>query len=247
MKSSLSIIILLFIFILYSSCKEAKEQVQEKSVPVENKVEESQKEKQPEAPVIPSISLPEGYTKLADVMGNLDKDEDQERVIVYETPREGEMGTEREIRVYKLTYDDTWSLWHKSTKAVLSSRHGGMMGDPFEGVKIERKCIVIEHFGGSREKWGYVHRYRRQDKEWKLIGASVRYGAPCDFWDYFDYNLSTGKIAVKKEREDCDDEANSTREEYTITHKLPELPLMKRFYPGNNELKTEKDEETFYY
>lgn len=232
----------IWVFIFSHSCTETQ--------PVEEKVviaQDSVKPKQPEAPQNDSIAVPEGYTRLADVRGNLDKEEGDERVIVYDTPREAEMGTEREIRIYKQAYDGFWSLIHKSTRAVLSSTHGGMMGDPFEELRIERRCIVIEQFGGSREKWNYTHRYRYQNQQWELIGASIRYGAPCDYWDEFDYNLSTGNIHVKKQVEDCDDESKGSLVEYTATHKLDQLPIMDTIYPGNNLVETNQEGDSFYY
>lgn len=36
-----------------------------------------------------------------------------------------------------------------------------------------------------------------QNENWYLIGAKTSYGAPCDFWETLDYNLSTGDAIVK--------------------------------------------------
>jgi len=121
------------------------------------------------------------------------------------------------------------------------------MGDPFEDVRIERGSIVIDHFGGSREKWNYTHRFRFQKGGFELIGASVRFGAPCDYWDHFDYNLSTGRIDIKMEKEDCDNEENNKEKAFTFTEKKEKLPQMDGFYPGNNEVSHSESGASFYY
>ena len=70
---------------------------------------------------------------------------------------------------------------YKAIGGVLPSEHGGMMGDPFEGLSIDRKCIVIHHFGGSRDKWKYTHRFRNQNRDWELVGSTIQFGAVCDY------------------------------------------------------------------
>ena len=62
-----------------------------------------------------------------------------------------------------------------------------------------------DHFGGSRWKWNYTHRYRFQNNDWQLIGATINYGTPCDYSFTFDYNLSTGNIIYEKDTEFCND------------------------------------------
>jgi len=144
---------------------------------------------------------PNSFKILDEIEGDLDKDGVSEKVIVYDTEKETDFGTERQIYIYKKN-NDKWELWEKSIGAILPSQHGGMMGDPFEGISIERNCIVINHFGGSRQKWNYTHRFRYQSGDFQLIGATVTFGSPCDYFFTFDYNLSNGKINYEKETED---------------------------------------------
>ena len=197
---------------------------------------------------LPPIPVPSGFKKLGEATGNLDDDPTPERVVVYDTEVETQMGTQRQIYVYQAG-EKEWKLWHKSTGAVLPSQHGGMMGDPFDGITIERGAIVINHFGGSRQKWHYTHRFRHQGGGWELIGATIHYGAPCDYWEDLDYNLSTGKALYTKEVEDCDKEGEEAiaKEEKTFTRKLTRLPSMDGFYPGDTEMKIPGTEESMWY
>jgi hypothetical protein len=93
-------------------------------------------------------------------------------VIVYDTNIEAEIGTERHIYIYKKN-DDSWEVWGKSNGAIQLELQGGMMGDPFEGNLIDENCIVINHFGGSRQKWSYIHRFKFKNGAFKLIGATT--------------------------------------------------------------------------
>ncbi len=214
MKKRLSIYILvLFIFSL-ASCK-------------------SQENKKSEI-----IQIPKSFKILAETEGDIDEDGISEKVIVYDTEKETDLGTERQIFIYKIN-SDKWELWKKSVGAILPSQHGGMMGDPFEGISIERNCIVINHFGGSRQKWNYTHRFRFQSGEFQLIGAAVNFGSPCDYFFTFDYNLSNGKIKYEKETEDCENE-NSKIEKEEMIRKLETLPTMNGFYPGNYGIEISK-------
>ncbi|WP_419699572.1 hypothetical protein [Mucilaginibacter sp. NFX135] len=86
---------------------------------------------------IADIVIPTGFKKLMETKGDLDKDGIPELVVVFDTPKKVELGTERQLWIYKQN-GSTWKLWHKSIGPVLSSEHGGMMGDPFESVTIER-------------------------------------------------------------------------------------------------------------
>ncbi|WP_052158165.1 hypothetical protein [Lacinutrix jangbogonensis] len=191
------------------------------------------------------IRTPETFKILNEIEGDLDKDGVSEKIIVYDTEKETDFGTERQIYIYKKN-NIKWELWKKSASAILTSEQGGVMGDPFEGISIDRNCLVINHFGGSRQKWNYTHRYRYQSGDFQLIGATVNSGAPCDYFETFDYNLSNGKISYEKETEDCENESAKTEKKEMI-RKLETLPSMDGFSPGSNKLTFPKSETTIYY
>ena len=198
--------------------------------------------------IVDTVATPRNYIKLAQAFGDLDKDNKDELVIVFDTGRAGEMGTERELCIYKKA-SGIWKFRKKFAGVVLPSRHGGTMGDPFQKVKIERGCIVIDHFGGSREKWSYTHRYRFQQNQWCLIGATINFGAQCDYFWKYDYNLSTGKIAAVHTTEKCDDNdkiISDTNEKFSFSKPVQKPVLMDSFVPGETLVKVTKGAE-FYY
>ncbi len=194
-----------------------------------------------------------GKTLLLETKGDLNRDGIEELVYILDTGKELSdegLGSAREIQIFKQN-NDAWQLWHRSEGAVLSSAHGGMMGDPLDGVSIVNNTLVIEHFGGSRDKWHYTHKYRFQNEDWYLIGATIAHFAPCDFNDSYDYNLSTGKLLVAEERfdinsDDCDSKGKSKH----FALKRAHAPIkMDGFYPGDNEVALPKSSHygSFYF
>ncbi|CAJ1823222.1 hypothetical protein [Aeromonas hydrophila] len=186
---------------------------------------------------------------IGEAMGDLDKDGIDEKVIVLDTGLDGEIGTQRTLLIYKKK-QDKWVLWHSSQGPILDSAHGGMMGDPFISVDIQRGAIVIDHFGGSRHKWSYIHRYRFNNKSWYLIGATVNYGAPCEGFFEFDFNVTTGKATYKTYQDGCENEdisPNFKTEQRDISIPVTKPIEMDEFYPGSNKLDIKEIGKEIYY
>lgn len=194
------------------------------------------------------LPAPAGFTKLKEADGDLDKDGIPEHIVVFDTKKETDFGTERQLYIYK-KQGQRWKLWHKSTGVVLPSEHGGSIGDPFEGIEVQRGCLVIYHFGGTTSRWTYTHRYRFQHNNWYLIGATINVTNPnC----HYDYNLSTGNINADV----CLDwkrDANAVGDDsfncYSISFKyLPgNVILMDGFEPGEHEVKIPGKDDSFYF
>ena len=80
---------------------------------------------------------------------------------------------------------------------------GECMGDPYGEMEIKSGILLITQHGGSSWKWASTDKYRYQDGAFYLIGYTSAYGKPCEYWEAIDFNLSTGKMVVEKEYEDC--------------------------------------------
>lgn len=177
------------------------------------------------------IELPAGYSIIGESSGDLNKDKIAEKVVVINTDRNTDLGTKREIHIYKIANNE-WELWHRSIGAVLPSEHGGMMGEPFVDVKIENGTVTFEHFGGSRQKWKTIHRFRFQNNDWFLIGTTMENASLCEEVETFDYNLSTGQVVYQRAFETCDhtEERKTTKvDKENFVYKLNSLPKMAGF------------------
>ncbi|AIZ42455.1 hypothetical protein [Cellulophaga baltica] len=152
------------------------------------------------------LPIPDNYSVVDSVSGDLDKDSIAELVVAYNTGPENEIdGIPRELIVYKLK-NNKWTEWKKSGQALYGSKDGGMMGDPFGEIEIKNGILLISQNGGSSWKWGFTDKYRFQNGEFYLIGYSSIAGKLCEYWKDVDFNLSTGKMIIKKEYEECETE-----------------------------------------
>lgn len=192
------------------------------------------------------IEIPDHYEPIDSTKGDLDGDGIAEKVVVYESDIQTNLGTERHIYIFK-KINQNWSIWEKTIGAILPSEHGGIMGDPFQKIDIIRNCIVIDHFGGSREKWNYTHRYRFQNDNFHLIGATISIESPCDYFENFDYNLSTAKASYSIKKDNCKNGAKKEKLKKEFSLQLQQLPLMNGFYPGNNNSFVPDSTISIYY
>lgn len=176
------------------------------------------------------IPIPENYSIVDSTSGDLDKDIIKELVVAYNAGPENETdGVPRELIIYKLK-NNKWTAWKKSRQALYGSRDGGMMGDPFGEIKIENGILTIIQNGGSAWKWGVTDKYRFQDGAFYLIGYSSTSGQPCEYWEEVDFNLSTGKMTVKKAYEECQGEKQEIykRENETFFEKELKITMQHR-------------------
>ena len=147
------------------------------------------------------IPTPEGYQIVDEKEGDLTMDGIPEKVIVFNTNDSTDVGTIREIQVYKKT-GNKWELLASSKNAIGKSKDGGMDGDPFESIEITGGILIINQSGGSSWKWFKTDKYKFQDGKLLLIGFTNNYGKPGEYFENIDFNLVTGKIIYAKEYED---------------------------------------------
>lgn len=100
-------------------------------------------------------------------------------------------------------------------QALLGKYDGGVIGDPFEGVRIEKGVLSVRHYGGGGWQWSVVSKFRYQQGDFYLIGAtySQRHNVedecpnlggdhrPGD--KYRDENLLTGAFVSAEVSQDC--------------------------------------------
>jgi hypothetical protein len=180
-----------------------------------------------------TIPVPANYSIVDTVSGDLDKDLVSELVVAYNTGPENGIegeGVPRALIIYKRN-GKAWKEWKSSAQALYGSQDGGMMGDPYGDMEITNGVLHVIQNGGSSWKWGFTDKYRFQDGEFYLIGYTSVYGKPCEYWIDVDFNLSTGKMIVKKEFEDCEsggDPVIYKNENETMVQKGLKITLQNR-------------------
>lgn len=137
------------------------------------------------------------------VQGDLNKDGIKDVATVIE---ELEFDTEdaplRALLIAFGTANDSYTLSIIADKVILPSDSGGVWGDPFDSLQIERGTIVVSDYGGSNWRWYNKYRFRFQDNDWYLIGATMgEYYTGTqtpDTGNEEDYNLLTGDYKIRK-------------------------------------------------
>jgi hypothetical protein len=127
-------------------------------------------------PGAPQLPVPYGWSVLNNgvARGDLNRDGRSDLAIAIRTGDEEKRFAVQKLmrrRLIVFFRQPDGSLRHVFTNAtaVLGRDEGGVMGDPFQSLGIVHGALVLEHMGGSRESWEYVHRYRYQAGVWRLI------------------------------------------------------------------------------
>lgn len=187
---------------------------------------------------------PEGSEIIQTVDGDLDGDQIPEKVIVYNTRDTTDLGNIREIQILKKA-GGKWSMLEKSRNAVLESKGGGMMGDPYQDMEIEKGILMITQAGGSSWKWGYTDKYRFQNGRFELIGYASTYGKPEEYFSSVDFNLSTGQLNFEKEVENTAEYGKPKKETYI--KKGLKINLQNRNKQEQRKITLPKTKEDVYF
>ncbi|WP_213526793.1 hypothetical protein [Paenibacillus sp. J31TS4] len=190
-----------------------------------------EKNKEPDQPI--RALVPKGWRMLEKSPGNpmlaagdLNKDgvEDAAVILEQETGKDGEVPN----RALFIAFGDGNGGYQQSilaVKAILRADQGGAWGDPLEGISVDNGSLVISFYGGSNDRWYANYRFRFQDNDWYLIGATMG--------SYFtgtmtrenaneeDYNLLTGDYIIR-----ATDEQNPSKSKTTKGNR-GKAPLLK--------------------
>lgn len=177
---------------------------------------------------------------------NGDGKPDRYEVITTDRDNDG-LGFVRELHFYT---EGENAAWYVSEKAVLSTEHGGLLGDPLRGLSHTEKGILrINHSGGSRDRWEYTHVYRWQEGDFKLIGATIITDTPCEKSGELDYNISTGKASYTLKTMDCTTSTTKpkTSESQLAFIRMASPPSMEKYEIGTTEVQVPQMDVSVYY
>lgn len=106
---------------------------------------------------------------LAIETADLNRDGLNDYLLVLEKPDVEE--EQRPLLILLRLADGSLKLVKQNNRAVYCSSCGGMMGDPFQGVKAGKGTFTISHYGGSAWRWSVetTFNYSKKDKTWQLV------------------------------------------------------------------------------
>lgn len=148
--------------------------------------------------------IPNGWKIIQEIEDDLNKDSLKDTVVVIENVDQKledgslcEKNNEcpRSILVLFQKSGENYELSIRSDKAILLANEGGVFGDPYDAIKVDNGSLLINFYGGSNWRWSNSYRFRYQNNDWFLIGATL--------YEYFnvyscvdkktDINFLTGK------------------------------------------------------
>lgn len=116
----------------------------------------------------------DGATVLASQRGDLNGDGVQDVVLVLDHPKssDDQLGEGAHRSLLLLIRDDAGQLSKaKQNDAIVPcAKCGGIAGDPFGYVRVEKGAFMVLVEGGSRERWSdeYVFGYSGEEQDWLL-------------------------------------------------------------------------------
>lgn len=156
------------------------------------------------ASIGPIKQIPADWKIIKQLKADLNSDGLEDLIYVLERTLQPEDWPPRVLAIYFKNPNGQYSKSIQSQHAIMCSLCGGMMGDPFSDLQVTKKgVIVISHYGGSRDRWAFVHRWRYQDGAWKLIGFTKQSNDNLTLSGLeVDTNLITGKQIITHTQED---------------------------------------------
>jgi hypothetical protein len=159
--------------------------------------------------------IPKGYDTLATAKGDLNNDKVDDHVLVLKSQNEDslvEAGVDMDsfpprVLIVLFKTGAGFSRAGRSDSAVLCRSCGGVFGDPFAEIIIQKGVLSIYHYGGSNWRWELTHKFRYQQNDFYLIGTTNRSyfnGDMCEklgefvATKYKDVNLVTGSYEQKE-------------------------------------------------
>jgi hypothetical protein len=112
--------------------------------------------------------IPAGWTIKDVVTGQLNNDTKEDLILVLENKKIEDVP--RKIMIF-LGEDNGYQLSGTSDTAVFCEKCGGIYGDPYNGIQVEKKKVTINNYGGSAWRWSddFTFAYSRIDKQWQLV------------------------------------------------------------------------------
>jgi hypothetical protein len=168
-----------------------------------------------------------GWQVLARATGDLDGDGRPDAALALEEPERESLSPARCLLIALRDRGGRYRLAGRDDRAIMRADEGGMFGDPFEGVSIERGAVVVRHHGGSNWRWVYVDRFALREERWRWIGETCT--------SYFtgdassatrDTNLATGDVIVT-----CSPGAATKQRGRNAFHTLMVTPAERRPAP----------------
>lgn len=154
------------------------------------------------------LELIQGEPVIAE--GDLNKDSIPDIATVIEKNVVDQTASPRSLLIAFGGKNNTYSVSIIADNVILNADEGGVWGDPFDSLIIDRGSVLVSDYGGSNWRWYNKYRFRYQAKDWFLIGATMGsyFTGTTTIYksDEDDINLLTGEFIQRR----TDEKGNTT-------------------------------------
>lgn len=191
------------------------------------------------------FTAPKGYQKIAEAKGDLDKDGQDETVIIFNTDEKINTDDHDDfLRTFFIlkNIDGKLKIWKQNNTVLFSSGMGFYSEDnapPELSIKNNTLSITQIFNTNSRHTQTYQHTFRFQNGDFYLIGSHDRFEDTCEFNYLTEINFSTGKVITDEEYSSCDDEEKDIPKDVhkEFVYPFKTLIKMNNFRIGENKIK----------
>lgn len=142
--------------------------------------------------------------------GDLNKDSISDIATVIEKNVMEQSATPRSLLIAFGSKNNTYSVSIIAENVVMKADEGGVWGDPFDSLSIDRGSVLVSDYGGSNWRWYNKYRFRYQNNDWFLIGITMGSyftgTTTMENSDEDDINLLTGDFIQRR----TDEKGNTT-------------------------------------
>jgi hypothetical protein len=191
------------------------------------------------------FTAPKGYQKIVEAKGDLDKDGQDETVIIFNTDKKINTDDHDDfLRTFFIlkNIDGKLKIWKQNNTVLFSSGMGFYSEDntpPELSIKNNTLSITQIFNTNSRHTQTYQYTFRFQNGDFYLIGSHDRFEDTCEFNYLTEINFSTGKVITDEEYSSCDDEEKDIPKDIhkEFVHPFKTLIKMNNFRIGENKIK----------
>ncbi|OCA80468.1 hypothetical protein BBH99_15360 [Chryseobacterium contaminans] len=205
-----------------------------------------------------NFAVPKGYNKVTEIKGDLDKDGENETVLVFDTDQTAsdyERASEKKDykRVFYILKNEQGQLkiWKENSKLLYSSGMGFYPDGNILNIQIKNNCMVVEQqfSSNSRHTQTSKHTFRFQNGDFYLIGSYDNFADTCEFNFTNEINFSTGKVIIDRSYSSCDDDNKNIPENFykEFNYKLKPLIKMDDYKMGEHKFKIPGLKEDFVF
>lgn len=203
------------------------------------------------------FTAPKGYKKITEARGDLDRDDKDEVVMIFNTNKRAskeEYPKEDHQRVLYILKNTEGGLkiWKEASGFLISSGMGFYpeTNSPPEIIIKNNALAITQGFNtNSRHTLAYKHTFRFQNGDFFLIGSQENFDDTCEFNILNEINFATGKVVINEEYHACDEDGVAPEKGFykTFTHPFKTLVKMTDFKIGEHQFKIPGTKRNFSF